>query len=134
MGSLPESSSIDGGPIGRVITVGTDGSEGTKLSEGLAPDTDNVLTSPKGTNFVNLTASGLVLSGRGKLVGIFVNSGTPTIKFWDSLTATGTVINNTFQTTAATMYRFPEPRVINGIYCTITGTADVTVYFDPTTA
>lgn len=134
MGSLPESSSIDGGPIGRVITVGTDGVEGTKLSEGLNTDTDNVLTSPKGYNFLNLTASGLVLSGRGKLVGIFINSGTPTIKFWDSLTASGTVINNTFQTTAATMYRFPEARVINGIYCTITGTGDVTVYFDPTTA
>lgn len=134
MGSLPESSSIDGGPIGRVITVGTDGVEGTKLSEGLNTDTDNVLTSPKGYNFLNLTASGLVLSGRGKLVGIFINSGTPTIKFWDSLTASGTVINNTFQTTAATMYRFPEARVISGIYCTITGTGDVTVYFDPTTA
>lgn len=109
-------------------------STGTRLVEGLNTDTDNVLTSPKGYNFLNLTASGLVLSGRGKLVGIFINSGTPTIKFWDSLTASGTVINNTFQTTAATMYRFPEARVINGIYCTITGTGDVTVYFDPTTA
>lgn len=77
---------------------------------------------------LNMTVSGLVKTGEGHLVGIFVASGTPTIKIWDALTATTPVLVNTFQTAAATWYPLPF-RFSTGCFVTITGTADITVSY-----
>lgn len=115
---------VDSG--GRVITI-----DGGALSQAL----DSILTYPRGSNSTILAASGLVLTGAGKLMGIFVDSAsaTPTIKVWDNTSAAGTVLINTFTPVAATMYTFPNIRVGTGIYVTISGTVGCTVCYDPTT-
>ena len=80
----------------------------------------------------NLSASGLVASGRGDLIGIFVASAstTPTIKVWDNTAGSGTVIVNTFTPVAGTFYRLPFA-FNTGCYVTISGTVDCTVSWMP---
>jgi hypothetical protein len=78
-------------------------------------------------NYKTLSASGQVAPNRGHLIGIFVASGSPTIKVWDSLTATGNVIVNTFQTAGVGFYPIPA-EFRTGLYVTITGTAEITVF------
>lgn len=111
---------------GRLITT-----LGTALSQAL----DSMLTYPRGSNYINLTTSSLVLTGAGKLSGIWVSSATstPTIKVWDNTSAATTILLNTFTPVAATMYTFPNIRVATGIFVTIGGTVDCTVFYDPTT-
>ncbi len=73
----------------------------------------------------NVTVTGVIKNQNGKMLGFFVNSGTPTVKLWDNASAaSGTVLMNTMQTTAATWYWFPAS-FSNGLYATITGTADI---------
>lgn len=105
------------------------------LGSALSQAIDSILTYPRGTNYLQLTASGLVLSGAGKLAGIFVSaaSATPTIKVWDNSAASGAVLLDTFTPTAGQMYNFPHGRVANGIYITIGGTVSLTAFYDPTT-
>jgi hypothetical protein len=81
-----------------------------------------------GGEYSNQTASALIKTGDGHLLGIFVNSGTPTIKVWDNTSAATTVMFNTFQTVAATWYPLPA-HFKTGCYVTITGTADITVVY-----
>lgn len=82
------------------------------------------------SNYVDLTASALVKTGPGILVGMFVNSTSAgTIKFWDSTTASGTVINNTITPAAGQFYKLGNASFQN-LYATIGGTAlDVTLYY-----
>lgn len=122
------------GGIKQEITVDSSGNVQTTMG-GIAQNTDSILTYPRGTNPINMTASTLVLNGAGKLVGIWVSaaSATPTIKVWDNTAASGTVLLNTFTPVAGTMYNFPHARVGTGIYVTISGTVDCTVFYDPTT-
>jgi len=98
---------------------------------------DSVLTYPRGSNTPGapLTASGLVLTGAGKLTALIVTtaSSTPTIKVWDNTAASGTVLIDTFTPVAFTSYPFPNIRVGTGIYITISGTVTVTPCYDPTT-
>ena len=81
-------------------------------------------------NYKNLTASGLVLSGAGKLAGIFVASAssTPTIKIWDNTSAAAPVLVNTFSPSIG--WNAIPASVQNGIYVTISGTVDCTVFFE----
>lgn len=59
-------------------------------------------------SYKNLSASGLVRTGAGQLVGIFVASATTaTIKVWDNTSAATTVLVNTFTPAAATWYPLP---------------------------
>lgn len=81
-----------------------------------------------GGEYSNQTASAAIKSGDGHLIGIFVASGTPTIKVWDNTSAATTVLVNTFQTAAATWYPLPF-HFKTGCYVTITGTADITVSY-----
>lgn len=105
------------------------------LATALSQSLDSILTYPRGSNYQELSASGLVLTGAGKLTGIFVPvaSGSPTIEVWDNTSAATTVLIDTFTPVAGTMYTFPSVRVGTGIYVSIGGTVKCTVFFDPTT-
>jgi hypothetical protein len=82
------------------------------------------------STYANTTASVLVKSGAGRLKGIFVASGTtPTIKLWDSTTAANTVLINTFTPAVATYYAFPDVDFATGLYITVSGTIDCTVFY-----
>lgn len=81
----------------------------------------------------NIIASALVKTGTGKVYGVIVNSNTSgTIKLWDDVTATGTVLVNTYTfASGSSVVTFPEPlNFTTGLYATIGGTADVTVVFN----
>jgi hypothetical protein len=81
-------------------------------------------------SFTNTTASVLVRTGPAALLGVFVAaaSATPTIKVWDNTSAAGSVVVNTFTPVAGTYYPIPA-RVGTGIYITISGTVDCTVFW-----
>lgn len=84
------------------------------------------------SKFKYTAASVLVKTGKGRIRGIFVStaSGSPTIKLWDSLTATGTIVVNTFIPVAATFYEFPEVGFDTGLYITIANTVTCTVEYN----
>lgn len=86
-------------------------------------------------NPARLVASGQVMAGAGGLMGIFVSqaSAAPTIKVWDSLTAAGAVLVNTFTPIAGTFYPMPFFFSV-GLFVTISGTVDCTVGYGPVTA
>lgn len=81
----------------------------------------------------NISASALVYTGPGTVVGVVVNSHTNgTLKLWDSLTATGTVLNNTitFAAGSQSFTLFGEKFNV-GLFATIGGTADLTFITNP---
>lgn len=82
-------------------------------------------------NYRNLSASAKVKDGLGKLMGIFVASAsaTPTIKVWDNTAASGNVLVNTFTPVAGTFYPIPG-YFITGLFVTIGGTVDCTVFYE----
>ena len=86
----------------------------------------------EGGNYTNISASTLIRTGPGKLLGIFVASAssTPTIKVWDNTSAATTVIVNTFTPGSGTFYPIPC-RFETGCYVTISGTVDCTVMWEP---
>lgn len=85
---------------------------------------------PTGNKYVNLTASALVKTGTGRLVGMYVNSTTSgTIKFWDNTSAAGGVINNTI-TPAIGYHDLGNANFGTGLYATIGATLDVTLYYE----
>lgn len=102
-------------------------------------DIYNVLkTQRRGTKSVPLTASGLVFTGPGQLLGFVINScgAGATLKIWDSLTGATTVAFDTMTFTAA---EAQGPRVVQlpgdtqfdtGCYFTISGTMSVTPIFN----
>ena len=81
-------------------------------------------------NASNISASALICTGAGKLLGIFVASAssTPTIKVWDNTSAATNIIANTFTPSAGTFYPLPF-RFGTGLYVTISGTVDCTVSY-----
>lgn len=81
-------------------------------------------------SYLNLSASASVVAGACDLIGIFVASasGSPTIKVWDSLTAAAPILVNTFVPSAASFYPIPA-YCGTGIYVTIGGTVDCTVFY-----
>lgn len=80
--------------------------------------------------YVNLTASALVKTGYGVLVGMYVNSTTAgTIKLWDNTSGATTVINNTI-TPAVGWHNLGTANFKTGLFATIGGTLDVTLYFE----
>jgi hypothetical protein len=80
--------------------------------------------------YKNTTASVLVKTGQGRLQGIMVAaaSATPTIKLWDNTSAAGNVLVNTFTPVAGTQYLFPDVDFVTGLFITISGTVDCTVF------
>jgi hypothetical protein len=83
------------------------------------------------TRAKNLSASGAVKTGYGSLTGIVINSHTSgTLKLWDSLSATGTVLNNTITFAAGERFiPFYDMTYTTGLFATIGGTADITFYY-----
>ena len=80
-------------------------------------------------DYLNLSASGQVKSGPGVLIGIFcASSSSATCKVWAQTTAAVPVLVNTFTLVAGTFYQIPA-RFSAGLYVTITGTADITVFY-----
>ncbi len=82
------------------------------------------------SKYTNLSASAQIKSGDGTLYGVIVNSHTTgTLKLWDSLTASGTVIMNTYTfATGSQVIMFPQGvSFYTGLYATIGGTADITM-------
>lgn len=82
------------------------------------------------SKYTNLSASAQIKSGGGTLYGVIVNSHTTgTLKLWDSLTASGTVIMNTYTfATGSQVIMFPQGvSFYTGLYATIGGTADITM-------
>lgn len=80
--------------------------------------------------YTNGTASASIVSGGGTVYGVIVNSHTSgTMKLWDSLTATGTVIVNTYTFPAGSgVYTFPAPIAFyTGLFFTVGGTLDFTI-------
>lgn len=76
--------------------------------------------------YTNLTASALVRTGTGRLLGFYVNSTSAgTIKFWDQTSAASPAITNTI-TPAIGWHRLPA-EFATGLYATIGGTLDVTI-------
>lgn len=88
-----------------------------------------------GSDFEKITGSQLVVTGPGVVSGFIVNShASGTLKFWDSTTASGEVIMNTFTfDTGLTSGQVTFPRPISfqtGLFATIGGTADITILFN----
>jgi len=81
--------------------------------------------------YINLSASALVKSGIGRLRGIFVASASsnPTIKLWDNTSAATTILVNTFTPTAVVYYDFGDVLFGTGLYITISGTVDCTIFY-----
>lgn len=82
------------------------------------------------SKYTNLSASAQIKAGSGTLYGIIVNSHTSgTLKLWDSLTASGTVITNTYTfATGSQVITFPQGvSYYTGLFATIGGTADITI-------
>ena len=83
-------------------------------------------------NYTNISASTLIKTGAGQLLGIFVASAssTPTLKVWDNTSAATTVLVNTFTPLAGTFYPIPAS-FKTGCYVTVGGTVDCTVIWQP---
>ncbi len=79
----------------------------------------------------NLSASALVKTGEGQVVGIVVNSHTSgTIKLWDNTSAATTVLNNTMTLAVGERWiPFFRETFTTGLFVTIAGTADITVVY-----
>lgn len=93
---------------------------------------DSIEARPEGTTYINMSASALIRTGAGILVGMYVNSSTAgTIKFWDNTSAATTVINNTI-TPLIGWHNLGNASFATGLYATIANTLDVTVYYIPT--
>lgn len=84
----------------------------------------------KHTIYRNLTASALIKTGSGILTGMYVNSTTAgTIRFYDNTSAAGTVINNVI-TPAIGYHSLGGANFSTGLFATIGGTLDVTLYYE----
>ncbi len=80
--------------------------------------------------YTNKTASALIKTGAGRLVGMYVNStSSGTIKFWDNTSAAGTVIFNTI-TPAVGYHNLGNVAFNTGLYATIANTLDVTLVYE----
>lgn len=78
---------------------------------------------PSGVSSGPLTASGLVKTGEGVLLGILVSSSTSgTIKAWDNTAASGTVLFDTTAAVTAPLYIPVNMAFASGLYLTLGGT------------
>jgi len=131
------------GANGDYVTINQDanGNEWVTLGTSLRGEdfTYNVTkTQTRATYTVPLTASGLVFTGAGQLIGFTINScgAGATLKIWDNTSASTTVFLDTMTFTAAEaqgpkIYALPGAnQLLNGCYFTITGTMSVTPHWN----
>ena len=89
---------------------------------------------PPNTKYTNITASTQIRAGAGTFDGIIVNSHTAgTIKMWDSLTASGNVIMNTYTFPAGSSFLILNKgcSFYTGLFATVGGTVDLTILSTP---
>lgn len=88
-------------------------------------------TQPYGL-YSNISASALVKTGYGNVVGVIINSHTNgTLKLWDNTSAATTVLCNTI--TFGSSERFIPlfgAKFLTGLFATIGGTADITIVYN----
>lgn len=75
------------------------------------------------------TSSGLIKKGNGLLTGFIVASGTPTVKLYDGIDTSGTVMLNSMVCQPATPYPL-SILFTAGCYVSITGTCDITFLYN----
>lgn len=82
--------------------------------------------------YVRTTASVLIKTGPGNLVGMTVASHTlGTVQFWDNTTAAVTTLINTMTLSSTDRsIDFFGAKFNTGLFITLGGTADVTVYYN----
>lgn len=102
----------------------------TTLGTSLDDVNDSVTVYPK-CSYVNLSASALIKTGAGELYKMVIASHTSgTVKFWDNTSAATTVLVNTMTFAAGEReISFHGATFGTGLYCTIGGTADITVMY-----
>lgn len=85
---------------------------------------------PTGLSYLNLAASGLVKTGVGDCALILVTSSSSlTIKLWDGVAASGTVITATMAVDAKEEYDIPA-HFSTGLYVEfVAGTGSLTVFY-----
>lgn len=92
-------------------------------------DIDGDLLVTDACEFTNLSASALIKTGPGFLIGVVINSkSNGTLKLWNNTSAATTVICNTIAFGDAERWiPFWGARFSVGLYATIGGTADITI-------
>jgi hypothetical protein len=94
--------------------------------------TNDVLKVEDRSTYTNLSASALIKTGAGRLKGFCVNSHTSgTLKLWDNTSAATTTLLNTitFAAGSGLIFPFPDVEFGTGLYATIGGTADITIFW-----
>lgn len=82
----------------------------------------------QGGNYARLTASGIVKTGGGQLIGVYVaNTTAGTITFWDNTSAAGTQITGLI--TPAINFSWIPVIFLTGCYAQIGGAIDATFVF-----
>jgi hypothetical protein len=77
-----------------------------------------------------LSASGLVKTGPGVILGIFVNSmSSGTVKVWDNTSAANPYMLNTITLATTDRYIPIGMKFTTGLFVTIGGTADITISY-----
>lgn len=81
--------------------------------------------------YENISSSTLIYTGACQLLGFKVNSATSgTVKIWDNTSAAAPIVINTTSVNAGEWHPVPAT-IVTGIYVTIGGTADITVFYNP---
>ena len=94
--------------------------------------TNDVLKVEDRSTYTNLSASALIKTGAGRVKGFMVNShSSGTLKLWDNTSAATTVLLNTitFAAGSGLMFNLPDVEFSTGLYATIGGTADITIFW-----
>lgn len=93
--------------------------------------TNDVLKTEDRSTYTNISASALIKTGAGRLKGFMVNSHTSgTLKLWDNTSAATTVLLNTITFNAGpTVFVLPDVEFGTGLYATIGGTADISIFW-----
>lgn len=118
------------GELVEVTFVGPD-----KTFKGIAGEdlTNNVLKTRRSLGYTNISASALIKTGAGVISGGIVNShSSGTLKLWDNTSAATTVLVNTITFAAGSGIPIQLPGDIEfstGLYATIGGTADITLFW-----
>lgn len=108
------------------------GNKKVTLASALDPVNDGIRTYPEATH-INISASSLIKTGSGRVQGVIINSNTAgTVKLWDNTAASGTILINTFSFTTGTSGFLPlfGGTFGTGLYATIGGTADITIFYN----
>lgn len=91
------------------------------------------MSTSQGSHSETISGSQLLVTGKGVVYGFIVNShSSGTLKLWDSTTASGDVLMNTFTfPTGSSVQKFPAPLNFHtGLYVEMTADENVTIVFN----